>query len=99
MGNLGVVYGQRGELERAERHYKQALRIAQEMGYKAVEASLIANLGLVAGKRNEVEQAKDLLRQALAIYEEIGAKQQIEQTRGNLASILAWIQEEKDRDL
>ena len=72
LGNLGLIYANRGDLARAEENQRQALAIERESGDRLGEAGSLGNLGNVYRMRGDLERAEDYYRQALAIDREIG---------------------------
>ena len=51
LGNLGLVYGDRGELDRAEEHYMKSLAIHEEIDDRLGQANQLGNLGLSSASR------------------------------------------------
>ena len=87
LGNLGLVYRRRGDLDGAEEHHRRALALHEEIGNRLGEANALGNLGLVYANRGDRAQARRHYAQALRLFEEIGAQQEIEIVRGNLAAL------------
>jgi len=72
LGNLGIVYRQRGEPDKAEEHHKKALAIDEEIGNRLGQASDLVNLGLLYADRGELDKAEEHEKAALAINRDIG---------------------------
>jgi len=72
LGNLGIIYLYRGDLDKAEEYYQQALDIHREIGNRLGEAQALANLGSVYFRRDEMEKAEEYYKQALETFREIG---------------------------
>jgi tetratricopeptide (TPR) repeat protein len=87
LGNLGLVYQGRGDLDKAEGHHKQALDINREIGYRLGEASQLGNLGNVYFQRGELEKAEDHHKQALEIHRDIGDRLGEARDLGNLGIV------------
>jgi tetratricopeptide (TPR) repeat protein len=72
LGNLGIVYTDRGKLDAAEKYYNKALVIDKEIGNRLGQAHCIGNLGLVYRRRGELDKAEEQHQTALAILVEMG---------------------------
>jgi tetratricopeptide (TPR) repeat protein len=72
LGNLGIAYRDQGQVERAIRQYKQALKIDREIGDRRNEGALLGRLGLAYVDLGQAERAIERLRDALGIAREIG---------------------------
>jgi tetratricopeptide (TPR) repeat protein len=72
LGNLGIVYRQRGEPDKAEEHHRKALAIAEEIGDRLGQANQLGNLGLVYRRRGDLDKAEEHEKAALAIDRDIG---------------------------
>ncbi len=57
IGNIGLVYSDRGDLNEALKHYKEALEIDRKMGYKVGEANHLGNIGIVYRRKGELDEA------------------------------------------
>ena len=83
-GNLGVLYGKRGELDRAEEMYRNALAIDEDLGHKEGMANQYGNLGILYLTKGELDQAEEMFHKALAIDEDLGRKEGMASHYGNL---------------
>jgi tetratricopeptide (TPR) repeat protein len=72
---LGLVAEGRGQLEEAERWYRQSLAITERIGDESWQAASLHHLGVVAEGRGQLEEAERCRRQSLAIAERIGDEQ------------------------
>jgi tetratricopeptide (TPR) repeat protein len=70
--NLGHVHRTRGEFDRAEQAYNEALNINEAIGRKRGIADVYCNLGIIHRIRGDLGAAEKLHRLALAINEELG---------------------------
>jgi len=68
----GLAYLQRGELAKAEAHFKQSLAKHQDISERLGQAHDLGNLGLVYASRGELDKAKEHHQKALAIHQELG---------------------------
>jgi tetratricopeptide (TPR) repeat protein len=66
-----------GELDDAERDYREALRIAQAVEYREGIAAYTGNLALLAIDRKDWHGAEALARDALSLAEKVGRKELI----------------------
>lgn len=71
LGNLGNVYRNLGEVEKAISYYEQALSISLDIGDRYNEGLSLGNLGNAYNQLGEVEKARDYLQQAFTIFSEI----------------------------
>ena len=67
---LGIVAQLRSQLDEAEDWYRQAMRIREELGPRALLATDYLQLGSTAQDGGRLEEAEDWYRKALAIFEE-----------------------------
>jgi tetratricopeptide (TPR) repeat protein/transcriptional regulator with XRE-family HTH domain len=72
LGNLGIVYYLRGQLDEAERHYGLSLQINRDIGNRHGEGIRLGNLAGIYHAAGEFGQAIRHYRDALAIYRELG---------------------------
>jgi tetratricopeptide (TPR) repeat protein len=74
LGNLGNVYADRGELDKAEEHHRQALEIDRKTSNRPGEAADLGNLGTVYGQRGgpgDLDKAEEHFERALKVHREI----------------------------
>ncbi|MGA5035687.1 tetratricopeptide repeat protein [Streptomyces capoamus] len=69
---LGLIAQGRGDYQQAEEHYRAALIIAEELGYRSGIASSYHQLGRLAQERGDYRQAEERYRASLTILEELG---------------------------
>ena len=60
-----------GQPEEGERIIEEALQLAQQSGYRRVEALALRNLGRLAGERGDTELGADCLEKSLALWREL----------------------------
>ena len=75
LGNIGLIYSAKGELDNALKYHKDALKIDREIGYKQGEAAALGNIGLIYSDKGDLEKALKYHKDALKIDREIGYKQ------------------------
>jgi len=88
LGNLGVVFRQKGELEKALEHYQKALEIHKEIGHRLGEASDLGDLGIVFGQKDDLDKALENFQKALDINRDIGNRLGEAAALNNLANVL-----------
>lgn len=77
-----------GDLNAAERDYREALRIAEVVDYEEGVAYITGNLASLALDQKDWVRAGDLAREALSLSEEIGRQELIASSCYNLATAL-----------
>jgi tetratricopeptide (TPR) repeat protein len=102
LGNIGLIYADKGDLDNALKYHQDGLKINQEIGYKQGEASDLGNIGLIYRARGDLGNALKYYQGALNIHKEIGYKQGeadqlcniglIYKTRGDLDNALKYYQ-------
>ena len=88
LGNLGIIFRQRGELEKALEHYQKALEIHKEIGHRLGEASDLGDLGIVFGQKDDLDKALENFQKALDINRDIGNRLGEAAALNNLANVL-----------
>ena len=97
--NLGVIYANLSQHEKARDYYEQALAISREIKDREGEGITLGNLGNVYENLSQYEKARDYYEQALAISREIKDRRGVAETLGNLGNVYANLsQHEKARD-
>ena len=59
MGNLGLIAKMTGDLDEAERLYRECLSIMREIGNRQGEAISLSNLGQISMERGDFAEQKD----------------------------------------
>jgi len=85
--HLGIVYGQKGELNQALDSFKQAESIYQALGNLEGRAEVAFQRGYLFNKRNNLPQAKTELEQALNLAKANDNKSQIIKSLLQLCSV------------
>ena len=65
----------RGDIDEAERLYKESLSIMREIGNRQGEANLLGNLGTIADSRGDLREAERLQKEAEEIRKELGLEE------------------------
>ena len=87
LGNIGLIYQDKGDLDQALKYQKESLQIQKEIGHTQGIASSLGNIGLIYSEKEDKALAKKYYNEALAIFEEIGYFDGIETIKENLARI------------
>jgi len=67
LGNLGLIYETRGELDKAEEMHKKSLEIEKKLGRLEGMAAQYGNLGVIYYTRGKLAQAEEMHRKSLEI--------------------------------
>jgi tetratricopeptide (TPR) repeat protein len=86
-GNLGLIYGRRGELDKAEEMNLKSLEIEKKLGRQEGMARQLGNLGAIHLKRGELDKAEEMHRKSLDIAEKLGLQEIMASDYGNLGLI------------
>jgi tetratricopeptide (TPR) repeat protein len=89
LGNIGLIYRAKGDLDNALKHMKEALKIDQKIGNKREEAGGLGNIGMFYSAKGDLDNALKYLTQALQIHRAIGDMQGEASDIGNIGAILA----------
>ena len=87
LGNLGLVYQTRGDLNKAEQMLKKSLEIEEKLGRLEGMASDYGNLGLIYLTRGDLDKAEQMHTKALTINEKLGRLEGMASQYGNLGLI------------
>jgi tetratricopeptide (TPR) repeat protein len=86
--NMGYLYCELGDFERAEVALRHALSAADRMGLHELVAAVLHNLGRVLGLRGHLDEARQLERQAVESFVDQGQQRLEGVARTYLAEIL-----------
>jgi tetratricopeptide (TPR) repeat protein len=84
LGNMGMIYLYKGELDKALKSFQEAISINEEIGNKIYLASRLVMLGFVHSLKGSLNEALDILQQSLIISEKM-------KTKGEIANALGVI--------
>ncbi|MCB0107307.1 MAG: tetratricopeptide repeat protein, partial [Caldilineaceae bacterium] len=85
--SLGMVASNVGNYASAQNYIRQALALAQEMGYQPWVARTLTNLGTTYSRQQDYSQAQPYYEQALAIAHEEGDRNFIMINTSNLGGV------------
>ena len=88
LGNIGIILSDRGDLEEALKHHREALEIFRELGNRQEIATQIDHIGYILQQRGDLEEALKHHREALEIFRELGNRQEIATQIGYIGYIL-----------
>lgn len=71
-GNLGIVSQSRGNVDGAERLYRESLELCRQIGDLEGQAKQLNNLAGLAWKRNDLAAAEALVHEALELNRKLG---------------------------
>lgn len=69
LGNIGLIYSGKGELDKALKYFQDGLKIHREIGYRQGEANQLGNIGLIYSYKGELDTALKYLEAALKILD------------------------------
>jgi putative nucleotidyltransferase with HDIG domain len=84
---MGIAEQQRGNLDAAERHYRNARAVAEAAGAGMIAAMVSQNLGAIANIRGDFRAARAYYEESLEVYELLGAEPQIGNVLNNLGML------------
>ena len=70
LGNLGVAYQQKGELDTALGYFEEALRVSQELGNKNFSATMLMVIGHIYRAKGDMKKALELSERAQMLADE-----------------------------
>ena len=87
LGNIGLIYRSKGDLDEALKYHQLALEIDRKIGYLQGEASDLGNIGLIYSDKGDLDEALKYLQGALDIHRKIGYLQGEANQLGNIGLI------------
>jgi len=87
LGNLGVIYRRRGELDKAEEMFRKSLEIAKKIGRQEGMAREYGNLGLIYMDRGDLDKAEEMHLKSSEIEKKLGRQEGMASDYGNLGLI------------
>jgi len=86
MGNIGIVYYEQKNYQKALDYYLKALKINEVSGNKTGIALNLGNIGLIYSEQTDYDKALEYYFRALKINEELGKKNAIAIRLGNIGT-------------
>jgi len=80
-GNLGVIYHDRGDLDKAEEMHTKSLEIEEKLGRLEGMANQYGNLGVIYRKHGYTQKAREYWEKALELFVKIGMKPEIQKVQ------------------
>ncbi|MBU7046650.1 MAG: tetratricopeptide repeat protein [Theionarchaea archaeon] len=59
LGNIGIIYKNKGDLDEALKNHKAALNIHREIGYRLGEANQLGNIGIIYMDKGDLDEARN----------------------------------------
>ena len=87
LNNMGKVYRNTGQPQKALKLFEQAYTIDKELGDQHGMASLLSNMGTIYGDIGQPQKALELYEQAYTIAKEIGDQQSMSVDLSNMGEI------------
>ena len=87
LGNIGLIYSNRGDLDKALKYHQDSLKIDKKIGDRQGEANQLGNIGLIYSDKGDLDKALKYHRAALKIDKEIGYRLGEGSHLGNIALI------------
>jgi len=87
LGNLGLIYLTRGDLDKAEQMFKKSLEIDEKLGLLEGMANQYGNLGVIYLRCGELDKAEEMYNKVLEIEDKLGHWDRIGTVYGNLGVI------------
>ena len=85
--NIGLIYDNEGNYEKALEFYGNSLKINLEIGYKKGTADSYNNIGGIYANQGNHEKAQEFYEKSLIIYEKIGYKKGMSDSYNNIGGI------------
>jgi len=87
LSNIGLVFRQRRQLDRALETFRRLEAIFEEIGDKRGLGTALNNVANVYTDRGEFDRALEVLRKLVDLFEEIGDRQRLGTVSGNMGII------------
>ncbi len=87
LGNVGLVYRTRGDLDKAEEMHLKSLEIEKKLGRPEGMANQYGNLGVVYYTRGDLDKAEAMYQKSLELNEKLGRPEGMASNYGNLGLV------------
>ncbi|MBN4051622.1 tetratricopeptide repeat protein, partial [bacterium AH-315-M05] len=87
LNNIGFVYSNQQQYEKALEYYKKSLKIENELANKLGIARMLNNIGLIYRRQNKLKLALEQYLQCKKLREEIGDKLGLAQSLNNIGFV------------
>jgi tetratricopeptide (TPR) repeat protein len=87
LGNIGLIYSAKGDLNKALKYHQEALAIHREVGYGQGKASDLGNIGVIYKAKGDLNKALEYHQEALKIHRKLGYGQGEANQLGNIGLI------------
>jgi tetratricopeptide (TPR) repeat protein len=72
LGNIGLIYSAKGDLDNALKYHEDALAIHKEIGYGQGKASDLGNIGVIYKTKGDLNKALEYHQESLKIHRKLG---------------------------
>ena len=90
LGNIGLIYTVKGDLDKALKYHQDAIKIDKEIGDRQGEAGQLSNIGLIYGYKGDLVKALKYHQNALKIDKEIDYRRGEATHLGNIGMIYGY---------
>ena len=87
LNNIGLIYSNQGNYEKALDYYAKSIKIREEIGDKSGTGGSYNNIGIIYDQQGNLEKALENYSESLKISEEIGDKKGVSSSLTNIANI------------
>ena len=88
LGNIGSVYHDKGELDKALRHHEQALAMSRDIGDRWGVATSLGNIGSIYRDKGRLDEALKYDNEALTVARKVGYLLGVATDLGNIGLVL-----------
>jgi len=87
LGNLGLIYRRKGDLDKAEDMFLKILKIHEKLSDEGGKSKDDGNLGLIYRTKGDLDKAEDMHNKSLEIEKKLGRLEGMANQYGNLGLI------------
>ncbi|NOT75833.1 MAG: tetratricopeptide repeat protein [Cyclobacteriaceae bacterium] len=93
LNNIGIIYDEKGDYDKALQSYFKGLQMAQKTGAVTIQAYILSNIGIVYKKQKQYDKVLEYYTTALELYKKLNSSFGITVTSGNIGSVLLQTKE------
>jgi tetratricopeptide (TPR) repeat protein len=87
LGNIGNVYGIKGDLDKALEFYSKSLELSEELGRREGMANQYGNIGVVYGIKGDLDKALEYFWKSLKLNEKLGRREGVAKQYGGIGVV------------